>query len=121
MRTLINRIVVSIHDIDRTLGVAYHSKIYKAAMSIELRRNRLSYDDKVHIDAKIENIPFSPFEIDYWLVEEALLLGILAGRDKPRIYDQFRMRSYLKHLHLHYGLIAYWSTHNLQLFGIYEP
>lgn len=31
------------------------------------------------------------------------------------------MRSYLKKLNLHYGLIAFWSVKNLQLFGIYEP
>jgi hypothetical protein len=49
------------------------------------------------------------------MIESAILLGVLAGKDKPKLYDLFRMRSYLKHLNLHHGLIAYWSTNNLQL------
>ena len=118
---IIEATVASIHHVDQALGVAYHSEIYQAAMGVELRRNQLNYDHKVHIDAKIENIQFSPFEIDYWLIEKSLLLGILAGKDMPRVYDLFRMRSYLKKLDLHYGLIAFWSVKNLQLFGLYEP
>lgn len=89
-------------------------------MRVELKRNQLDYDDNVCIDARIENIQFTPFEIDFWLVEKSLLLGILAGKQKPRLYDLFRMRSYLRKLNLCHGLVAYWSNKNLQLFGIYE-
>lgn len=121
VRKLSDPVIASIREIDKSLGVAFHSEVYQAAMRIELKRNKLLCDDKVCIDAKTENVEFSPFEIDYWLVEKSLLLGILAGKDKPRTYDLFRMRSYLKKLKLHYGLIAYWSVKNLQLYGIYEP
>ena len=121
VKNLVEKIVAAIHRIDKTLGAAYHGDVYQAAMAVELKRNQLTYDDNVCIDAKIANIQFSPFEIDYWLIEKALLLGVLAGKDKPRKYDLIRMRSYLNRLQLHYGLIAFWSTKNLQLFGIYEP
>ena len=58
--------------------------------------------------------------IDYWLVEKSILVGILAGKGDVRVYDIFRMRSYLKKLNLHHGIIAYWSNKNLQILGIYE-
>ena len=58
-------------------------------------------------------------EIDFWLVDEAFLLAILAGKDDMRKYDIYRMRSYLKHLKLNRGLIAYWKVKSLQLYGIY--
>lgn len=119
-KKFIDAVIASIRQVDKILGVAYHSKIYQAAMAIELRQNQLVYDDQVRIDIEIENIKFAPFEIDYWLVEKTLLLGILAGKEKPRVYDLIRMRTYLKRLKIHYGLVAYWSTKNLQLFGVYE-
>jgi len=120
-RRLVDPLVASIRQIDQELGVAYHSQIYQAAMQVELRRNHILCDDKVYIDTKIRDIEFTPFKIDYWMVEKLLLLGILAGNDKPRVYDIFRMYSYLNNLNLHHGLIAYWSTNNLQLYGIYQP
>ncbi|MFQ5825289.1 MAG: GxxExxY protein [bacterium] len=119
MRKLIDTTIASVRNVDKSLGVAYHSKIYQAAIGVELKRNQLDYDDNVRIDARIENIHFSPFGIDFWLVEKSLLLGILAGKDKLRVYDLFRMRSYLRKLNLRHGLIAYWSIKNLQLYGIY--
>jgi len=63
----------------------------------------------------------SLMEIDFWLVEGRFLLGILAGKDKMRQYDVYRMRSYLKRLKLNHGLIAHWNVKNLQLYGVYQP
>jgi len=120
-RKVIDTVITAINNIDKSLGVAYHSKIYQAALGVELKRNQVNYDNRVSIELKFDEIQFSPFEIDYWLVEKSLLLGILAGKDKPRSYDLLRMRSYLKKLNLQHGLIAYWSTKNLQLYGIYQP
>ncbi len=114
-------IIALVRKVDKALGAAYHSAIYQAAVGVELKQNQIVYDDKVCIEFKFENIQFKPFEIDYWLIENSFLLGILAGKDKPRVYDIFRMRSYLRKLKLHHGLIAYWSTSNLQLYGIYAP
>lgn len=113
--------ILSLRRIHAALGASLHSKIYKSAFRVELRKNSLEFADNVTIDIEIENISFAPFEIDYWLIENSLLIGILAGKNGPRGYDILRMRSYLKRLNLHHGLIAFWSTTNLQLFGIYEP
>lgn len=113
--------IASMRNIDGILGPGYHSDIYKLAFGIEMAQNKIAYDDNVRINLKIENIQFNPVEIDYWLVDKSLLVGILAGTEKPRVYDLFRMRSYLKQLNLHHGLIAYWSTTNLQLFGFHNP
>jgi GxxExxY protein len=104
--------------VDEVLGPGYHSKLYKAALKIEFDRNQIKYDDHVLVTVKAANIQFDPVEIDYWLIENTLLLGVLAGDEKPRVYDIFRMRSYLKRLGLTHGLIAFWSTKNLQLYGI---
>jgi len=112
--------ILSIKDIDSILGVAYHNKIYQAAFAIELRNKQIKFDRNVQLDINIQNIQFSPNEIDYWLIEKSLLIGILAGKHKPRTYDFLRMRTYLKYLNLHHGLIAFWSNENLQLYGIYE-
>lgn len=107
-------------NVDRILGPGYHSEIYKLALGIEMEQNQITCDKHVQINIRIGNLQFSPFEIDYWLIDNSILLGILAGTEKPRIYDLFRMRSYLKRLNLSHGLIAFWSTTNLQLFGIVE-
>lgn len=119
-KKLIDTIVLSMRNIHKSLGASFHSKIYQAAFRIELKQNELAYNDNVVIDTKIENIQFKPFKIDYWLIDNSLLIGILTGKKKPRGYDFLRMRSYLNKLNLHHGLIAFWSTKNLQLFGIYE-
>ena len=118
---LINKIISISHKIDRILGPAFLSKIYKSAFAIELKRNKINYNDQVQIYTEIDGIQFLPFEIDYWLIENSFLLGILAGKEHPGNYNLFRMRTYLKKLKLSHGLIAYWSTKNLQLYGIYEP
>lgn len=107
-------------DAFKKVGVGFDEIRYHKVFHEYLLRKNLAYNDKVCITDTIENIQFSPFEIDYWLLEKSLLVGILAGKDKPRAYDFLRMRSYLKSLHLHHGLIAYWSVKNFQLYGIYE-
>ncbi len=117
---LVDSIVTLLKKVHSTLGTTYHSKIYQAAFALELRLNKIKFNDKVLIDMKVDEIKFNPFEIDYWLIEDSILVGILVGTDKPRAYDLLRMRSYLRKLYLHHGLIAYWSTKNLQLYGIYE-
>lgn len=121
-KNTIDALLASLRNTDKILGPGYHSEIYKLAFGVELKQNQITYDDNVRINLKIENIniQFSPIEIDYWLVDKSILVGILAGTEKPRVYDLFRMRSYLKQLNLHHGLIAFWSTTNLQLFGIHE-
>lgn len=118
---MIDSTIASVRSVDGILGPGYHSETYKVALGIELERNQIACDKHVQIDIKIENMQFTPFEIDYWLLDNSLLLGTLAGTEKPRTYDLFRMRSYLKRLNLSRGLIAFWSTTNLQMFGIYEP
>lgn len=120
IKNIINLLIESVRLIDKDLGVGYHKKIYQSAIAIELGFNSIDYDESVFIETIYENIEFAPFKIDYWLVQNAVLLGILAGNDKPRVYDIFRMRTYLKLLNLKHGLIVYWSNKNLQLYGIYE-
>ncbi len=117
-RESLDRVTAATKAVDEVLGPGYRSKFYKAALKIEFDRNRIKYDDHVFATVKAANIQFDPMEIDYWLIENSLLLGVLAGNDKPRVYDIFRMRSYLKKLDLTHGLIAFWSTKNLQLSGI---
>lgn len=118
---LINKIIAISQKIDRILGSAYLGKNYKSAFAIELKKGNLSFNDRVQINTDVDGIPFPPYEIDYWLIENSLLLGILAGREHPGNYNLFRMRNYLKKLKLNRGLIAFWSIKNLQLYGIYEP
>ena len=118
---LLHKIIACSHKIDSILGTTYLGRVYRSAFAVELRRNKITYNDHVEIQTKIDGIPFPPYEIDYWLIENSFLLGILAGRQHPGKYNLFRMRSYLKNLNLHHGLLAFWSTKNLQLYGIYEP
>jgi len=121
IRELVDAIIASVHQIDSSLGTGYLAKTYQAAMGVELKRNKMDYYDKVSVEIKYEDLDFKSFEIDYWLVNKSLLLGVLAGKDNPRTYDLSRMRSYLRRLNIRHGLITYWSTKNLQLYGIYEP
>lgn len=118
-RKSVDAIVASLRNIDRIFGPGYQSQLYKNACTIDLNESKISCNKNVTIELNVEKIKFNPIEIDYWLVDNFLLLGILAGTEKPKIYDTYRMRSYLKKLNLHHGLIAFWSTTNLQIFGIY--
>jgi len=121
-KQLMDKLIALTHKINNILGTTYLAKVYQAAFAVEFQRNRLIYQDRVRMSTKIGGIQFSPYEIDYWLIDNALLLGILAGKEHPGKYNLFRMRSYLKNLNLHHGLIVFWSTtKNLQLYGIYEP
>lgn len=95
-------------------------EIVEDKLIVELKQNKINYDDNVVIDTNIGNIKFNPFGIDYWLIEKSYLVGILAGKEKLRLYDLLRMRTYLRKLNLHHGLIAFWSNKNLQLYGINE-
>ncbi len=119
-RNIVDSVIESVRCVDKELGVAYHNKVYQAAVAVDFGRKSIAYNDKVYIKGTSDSIQFNPFEIDYWLIQDLLLLGILAGNDKPRAYDLFRMRSYLRSLGLNHGLIVYWSNRNVQLYGIYE-
>ncbi|NUO83995.1 GxxExxY protein [candidate division KSB1 bacterium] len=111
----------SIHAVDQELGPGFHSKLYKAALKIELGEKQISYDENVLIPLESERVQVDPMESDFWMVDGAFLLAILAGKGEMRKYDIYRMRSYLKHLKFNHGLIAYWNVNNLQLYGIYQP
>jgi GxxExxY protein len=119
--SILDTVMASIQNVDKELSTGYHSSIYKAALAIEFQQNQIACRDKVFIHFNFEDLQLNPFEIDHWLIEERFLLGIFAGNDEPRAYDLLRTRSYLKHLNLHHALVVYWSTTNLQLFGLYEP
>ena len=110
-----------IHGVDQELGPGFHSKLYKAALKIEFGEKQIKYDENVLIPLESERVQVDPMESDFWLVDGAFLLAILAGKDDMRKYDIYRMRSYLKHLKLKHGLIAYWNVKNLQVYGIYQP
>lgn len=121
IKDLYSSLIKSIHNIEKNLGVGYHSRIYWSAFKIELNQANISYNDNVYINEKIENIAFSPFRVNDFLIENCILVGILAGKSSPRIYDIVRMRNYMRRLKLNHGLIVYWSTKNLQTYGLYEP
>jgi len=95
--------------------------LYETAVRIEFRQHRLTHHENVKVHIESAKVYVDPMEIDFWLVENSFLVAVLAGKDSPRKYDLFRMRSYLKRLKLKHGLIAYWSIKNLQLYGLYEP
>jgi len=118
---MLESIIASIRRVNNILGVAYHNKIYQDALRIEFKNNKINYRDDISIPVKLENIQFTPMKINFWVIEDSILLAILAGKSRPKAYDIFRMRNYLNKLKLTHGLIAYWSTKNLQLIGIYEP
>lgn len=111
----------SIHAVDQELGPGFHSSLYKAALKVEFRQQGLHYDENVLVAIESERVQVNPMEIDFWLIDGGFLLAILAGKDKMRQYDIYRMRSYLKRLKLKHGLIAYWNVKNLQFYGIYQP
>jgi GxxExxY protein len=114
----VDKIVTAVKSVYDVLGPGYHSKLYKAALKIEFNQHQIKYDDRVFVTVTAGGIQFDPMDIDYWLVENNLLMGVLTGDDKPRVYDIFRMRSYLERLNLTHGVIAYWGTKNLQIYGI---
>jgi len=117
----LDEILSSIHAVDNELGPGFHSSLYKAALKIEFRQQGLHYDENVLVAMESERVQVKPMEIDFWLIEGRFLLAILAGKDKMRQYDIYRMRSYLKRLKIDHGLIAHWNVKSLQLYGVYQP
>lgn len=109
----------SLRNVNTAFGPAYHNEVYIAAVKVEFQQNHFAFNDEVFIIQNLENFHFKPFQIDFGLLEERLLVAVLAGKDKPRAYDFLRMRTYLQKLSLHHGLIAFWSTKNFQLYGIH--
>lgn len=114
-------VLSSIRAVDLELGPGFHSFLYKAAIKIEFTLRQIKYDENVLVKVESKSVQTDPMEIGFWLIDNGFLFAILAGKDEPRQYDIFRMRSYLKWLKLKYGLIAYWSLNNLQIYGIYQP
>ena len=51
---LMNRIIACSHRIDSILGTTYLGKVYKAAFAVELGRNKINYNDQVHINTKFD-------------------------------------------------------------------
>lgn len=119
-KPVFDEVLNSIHAVAEELGPGFHSFLYKAALKVELQQQGLHYDENVLVDIEAGRVQVKPMEIDFWLIEEKFLLAILAGKDKMRQYDIYRMRSYLKRLKLKHGLIAYWNVKNLQLYGVYQ-
>jgi GxxExxY protein len=116
----LDEVLESIHAVDRELGPGFHSKLYKAALKLELAYRQINADENVLITIESERVQVDPVEIDFWRIEGSFLLAVLAGKDDIRKYDIYRMRSYLRRLKLKRGLIAYWNVRNLQLYGVYE-
>lgn len=118
-KNTVEAIIASLRNINTILGPAYHQEVYVAAARAELLQNRLMFNEEVFIKQNIASFHFKPYKIDFGMVENHVLLGVLAGKEKPRAYDFLRMRTYLQKLNLHHGLIAFWSNKNLQLHGLY--
>lgn len=120
MPSVLDAVMASIQNVEKELGPGYHSSVYKSALALEFKQNQIACCDKVFINLNFTNLQLNSFEIDHWVIEDKLLLGIWAGKETPRTYDLLRTRSYLKYLNLRHALLVYWSTKNLQLFGIYQ-
>jgi len=120
-KATLDAIVSSIKAVDEGLSPGYHSTLYETAVRIEFQQHHLKHHETVKVHIESAKVYVDPMEIDFWLVENSFLVAVLAGKDSPRKYDLFRMRSYLKRLKLKHGVIAYWSIKNLQLYGLYEP
>ncbi|MBN2357794.1 GxxExxY protein [candidate division KSB1 bacterium] len=120
-KNVLDLVLDCIYEINHILGPGYLSATYKKAFIIELKSRSLSVNTNVSIDLVVDDIHFNPVEIDFWQVDNFLLLGILSGKAGIRLYDILRMRSYLNRIGLHHGLICCWTTKNLQVIGVYEP
>lgn len=105
-------------NVAKELCLGYHARIYREAMKVELRLNGFEVKDQVCIPVRLQNNFIKNYEIDYWMIDERILLGVLAGSKEIRAYDVMRMRSYLKNLKLNTGLLAFWGKDHLKILGI---
>jgi GxxExxY protein len=108
----------SIMAIGTELRLGYHAQIYQAAMAVELRLAGMECRKHVEVPVNFENTLINNYEIDYWLINQRVLLAVLAGSGQVRAYDVVRMRSYLRKLNLDVGLIAFWSKDHLKILGV---
>ena len=116
---LIQNIIASLKKIDNEIQPGYPKEVYQNALKIEFQQRNIFYNDEIAFELDIDNIKFTKIQIDFWEIEKHFLLGVLAGNEKPRIYELARMRNYLIKLNLTHGIIAYWSNKNFQLHGIF--
>ncbi|MBN2011765.1 GxxExxY protein [candidate division KSB1 bacterium] len=105
IQKILKEIISSFKRIDQELGPGYLAKIYHAAFRQELKSKRITFDENALIEFGDMGLPHQ--QIDYWLIQNSFLVGILAGKEHPRVYDIVRMRNYLNRLKLKHGILAF--------------
>ncbi|MDZ7362900.1 MAG: GxxExxY protein [candidate division KSB1 bacterium] len=114
----VRRLHDAIVNVAKELGVGYHTEIYQEAMKVELEFGNFTCDAHVKVPVYYQNVFIKNYEIDYWLVNQKILLAVLAGSKEASAYDIVRMRSYLRGLNLKLGLIAFWGKDHLKIVGV---
>jgi GxxExxY protein len=114
----VGRLRDGIANVAKELRLGYQAAIYQEAMKVELEFGKFTCDGHVKVPVYYQNILLKNYEIDYWLVNQKILLAVLAGSKEVSVYDIVRMRSYLKGLNLKVGLIAFWGKDHLKIVGI---
>jgi GxxExxY protein len=94
------------------------TEIYQEAMKVELEFGKFTCEPHVKVPVYYQNVLLKNFEIDYWLINQKILLAVLAGSKEVSAYDVARMRSYLKRANLNAGLIAFWGKDHLKIVGV---
>lgn len=117
-RDVLEELKTGIVRVGQELGLGYHAEVYQKAMKVELQYCKVSSDDHVKIPVSYHGASLGNQEIDYWLIDKKALFAVIAGSNAIRPYDVMRMRSYLKHLQLNVGLIAFWGKNCLEILGV---
>ncbi len=114
----VGRLRDGIVNVGKELRLGYHTEIYQEAMKVELEFGKFTCDAHVTVPVYYQNVFLKNYEIDYWLINQKILLAVLAGSKEVSAYDIMRMRSYLKGLKLSVGLIAFWGKDHLKILGV---
>jgi GxxExxY protein len=107
--------VISIYN---ELGLGYDYRVYQEALKFELNLMGLKATESVPVNVDYEGKFLKEFEIKFWLIDDQLLIAILAGSGEIRAYDIVRMRSYLRRLDLETGIIIFWGKDGLKILGV---
>lgn len=114
----IGRLCDGIVNVAKELRLGYHTEIYQEAMKAELEFGKFTCAEHVKVPVYYQNVFLKNYEIDYWLINQKILLAVLAGSKEASAYDIVRMRSYLKGLKLNIGLIAFWGKDHFKIIGV---
>lgn len=117
-RLVLGKIRKAILNIYNDQGLGYGNLIYSKMVKIELNYQKIQYLKEPVIKVTLDNICLREYPISHFLIDNRVLLDVIALHEKIQFYDVAKTRTYLQALKLKTGLIVNFGKRQLQILGV---